>query len=78
MSLTTVLGPEYHDSVIAPGKPPVMNEEELRCLAGDGLISIGAHGVTHGRLNRLDPAVARLEVRDWTREEFRAALEGQI
>jgi len=119
----------------------VMSEEELRRLAGDGLISIGAHGVTHRPLNRLDAAVTRfevcrsksdceewtgrsvtmfaypfgaadrncrrivaeagfkmafrinpgsvrawsdpfmlprLEVRDWTREEFRTALEGQI
>jgi peptidoglycan/xylan/chitin deacetylase (PgdA/CDA1 family) len=40
----------------------VMNREELRRLAGDALLSIGAHGVTHRPLNRLDPAVARFEV----------------
>ena len=42
-------------------KPPLMDAGEIRELHRKG-IRFGAHGVTHARLTRLDPAAAREEI----------------
>jgi peptidoglycan/xylan/chitin deacetylase (PgdA/CDA1 family) len=51
----------------------MLSWEELRELARDPLVTIGAHGVTHRRLSRLDDAAARREL-----VESRARLETEL
>lgn len=58
--------------------PAVLNEDaltwdELRSLAQDPLVTIGAHGITHSRLARLDEAAVFQEL-----SESRARLELQL
>lgn len=57
-----------------PGAAPrVLTADELQELAEDGLVSIGAHSVTHPRLTALETAEQRHEIRR-SKEELEGVL----
>lgn len=57
--LRSIFGnPIYHGSL-----PRAMTSEEVQTLVADGLVTIGAHTVTHPVLPKLEPAACRREIR---------------
>jgi peptidoglycan/xylan/chitin deacetylase (PgdA/CDA1 family) len=67
IQILTQLGGEQH---VVRSERTCMSEQEVRDLAGSGLVDVGAHTVTHPCLARLSPAEQRSEM-----EASRCVLE---
>lgn len=71
-ALDRLLGWAGHDAMVRPTHRPLSVDQMIR-LAGDGLIDIGAHTVTHSVLSALSIEDQRMEI-----AECRKLLEGAL